>query len=408
VISQPKCLPGYVTVRAKPIYMGAPAGPPVRKQNRLDLRDPLAGGGARGRVADGIDGIAGDVVASGEENAHYGPGVFCDLAVLAAVSDGPVHAFSRDSAEKRDHAGGSPTGEWSRLASRRAAGADPAPELTAAAAGQLRGLRRSGSLPKGPAFAIDKTPVRRWDKKPGDALVRDRTEKGKQASGAHKAAQAAERRAGITAAAVRVLPGHTLGGWLSIIGSRTAAACAAAGISPTPLMDRESCTAGCVAFLNELGKGWPVPCPNTPRVTGSLRDRAKGARPRVSTAWITDGHGREEAYTMIIEKRKRNREEGAPPGEGHIAFAASGPDIDAREYAKRWDTGTGYRMVGNARIKAPGRSEAVRTLCLVLSLAVHTSWAMVCAAARLATRGGVGYAGRVPARPGHGDGRLGA
>jgi len=105
--------------------MGAPAGPPVARQNRLDLRDLFAGGGARGRVDDGIAGIAGNGVASGEENAHYGHGVFCDLAVLAAVFNGSMHAFSRDSAERKDHAGGNPTGEWSRLAAQalRRAGA---------------------------------------------------------------------------------------------------------------------------------------------------------------------------------------------------------------------------------------------------------------------------------------------
>jgi len=56
----------------------------VARQNRPGFRD-LAGGGARGRMADGIAGIAGDAVTSGEENAHYGPDMFCDLAVPAAV-----------------------------------------------------------------------------------------------------------------------------------------------------------------------------------------------------------------------------------------------------------------------------------------------------------------------------------
>ncbi len=181
-------------MRAKPIYVGAPARPPARGQNRLDFRDLLGGDGARGRVADGIAGIAGGGVAPGEGNAHCGPGVFCDLAVLAAVSDGPVHAFSRDSAEKRDHAGGSPTDEWPGLAARRAVAGDPAPALTAAAAGQLRGLRKSGSIPRECAVAIDKTPVRRWDRRPGDALIRGRTEKGKQAFEAYMTAQVAERQ----------------------------------------------------------------------------------------------------------------------------------------------------------------------------------------------------------------------
>jgi len=80
---------------------------------------------------------------------------------------------------------------------------------------------------------------------------------------------------------VRVLPGHALWEWLSIMGSRVAGACAAAGTFPTLPVGRESCTAGRVAFLNALGKGWPVPCPNTPRVAGPLRGHARGEAARV-------------------------------------------------------------------------------------------------------------------------------
>jgi len=72
-----------------------------------------------------------------------------------------------------------------------------------------------------------------------------------------------------------------------------------------------------------------------------------------------------------------------------IAFAASGAGIKIKSpHMGRWGTGTGYRMVGNSGIRTPGRSEDVRTLAFVMSLSVHNSWAMVCAAARLATRGG--------------------
>jgi len=53
-------------------------------------------------------------------------------------------------------------------------------------------------------------------------------------------------------------------------------------------------------------------------VIESLRDHAGGRRPRVSTAWITDGHGREEPYTMIIEKRKKRKKRGGRAAGGGV------------------------------------------------------------------------------------------
>jgi len=93
---------------------------------------------------------------------------------------------------------------------------------------------------------------------------------------------------------------------------------------------------------------------------------------------VRDGHRAEE---------KSGRGTGAPP-EAHIAFAASGPDIGVKGCPRRRDTGTGCRVVGNARIKSASRREAARTLCFVLPPAAHNSRAMVCAAARLASHGG--------------------
>ena len=358
----------------------------MRRQTRLDVRD-LRGGNTWGRVGDGIASVAGGV-ASGGNNSHYGPGVFCDLAVLAAAFNGSVFAQSRASAKKRNHAGGNPTGEWTRLAARRAAGANPELALTEAATAQLRRLREAGSLPKECAVAIDKTLFRRWDAKPGDALVRGRTERGRQAFEAHMTAQCTQRGAGTAMAVCRYLPHHTVGGQLSLMGSRVAGACDAAGIRPLLLMDREFFTAGSVAGLNALGVKWLMPCPNTPRVIAALREFGAGERGRVSAMLVSDGHGREAEYTMIIVRRRRPGA-GGNPEDMYIAFAASGADIKIkRSYMRRWGIETGYRMVGNSRIKTPGRSEDVRTLAFVMSLSVHNSWAMVCAAARLATRGG--------------------
>ena len=101
--------------------LGGHGGPPVRRQARLDVRD-LRGGNTWGRVGDGIAAVAGGV-ASGWNNAHYGPGVFCDLAVLAAALSGSVLAQSRASAKKRNHAGENPAGGrgWRRGARLRGA-----------------------------------------------------------------------------------------------------------------------------------------------------------------------------------------------------------------------------------------------------------------------------------------------
>ncbi|MCY4252612.1 MAG: hypothetical protein OXD41_04845, partial [Thaumarchaeota archaeon] len=130
------------------------------------------------------------------------------------------------------------------------------------------------------------------------------------------------------------------------------------------------------------------PCPNPPRVSAALREFGAGERGRVSAMLVSDGHGREAEYTMIIVRRRRPGA-GGNPEDMYIAFAASGADIKIkRSYMRRWGIETGYRMVGNSRIKTPGRSEDVRTLAFVMSLSVHNSWATVCAAARLATRGG--------------------
>jgi len=117
-----------------------------------------------------------------------------------------------------------------------------------------------------------------------------------------------------------------------------------------------------------------VPCLNTSRVAGAVRGHAEWRRPRVSTARIADGHGRKEPHAMTMEKRrgKGRGRTGALPEEC-IAFAESDPGIDVNEHVKRRDTGTGHGMVGDFRIKTSSRSEAVRTLCLVLSLAVRNS-----------------------------------
>jgi len=217
-------------------------------------------------VAGGIAGIAAGGVASGEGSAHCGPGVFCDLAVLAAVFDGPTHAFSRDSAEKRDYAGGNPTGEWSGPAARRAVAGDPAPAPAAVAAGQLRGLRKPGSLPMECAVAIGKTPVRRWDRR----RRADQGQDGEGETGVRGAQGGAGRRAP---------RGHNGRRCARPAGPRPRGVAFHHGIPrggrvrrrrdiPDAARGRESCTAGRVAFLNALGKGWPVSCPNTPRVAG--------------------------------------------------------------------------------------------------------------------------------------------
>jgi len=73
----------------------------------------------------------------------------------------------------------------------------------------------------------------------------------------------------------------------------------------------------------------------------------------------------------------------------HVAFAASGPRMQANKgHRRRWAIETGYRMVKRAMMRAHSKSEAVRDLCLVLSLAAHNAWVMACAGVRRAHRDG--------------------
>jgi len=50
--------------------------------------------------------------------------------------------------------------------------------------------------------------------------------------------------------------------------------------------------------------------------------------------------------------------------------------------------GTGWSATPEPGRRAAARQLGSRALCLVLSLTAHSSWAMVCPAARLAPRGG--------------------
>ena len=95
--------------------------------------------------------------------------------------------------------------------------------------------------------------------------------------------------------------------------------------------------------LNESGRRWLMPCPNSPYVE-ALSDFEKACG-RVSKAVITSS-SRECGYDMVMDRKVRRRSEPGvhdPPWEKHMAFTTNDPSIYVDRCSKRWGIEAGCR-----------------------------------------------------------------
>jgi len=141
-------------------------------------------------------------------------------------------------------------------------------------------------------------------------------------------------------------------------------------------MDRGHFTTGVPGRLARHRVRWPVPCPNSRRVSAALRAFAAGRRGAVSRMRIPGRRGREAPHAMVTRKRKRRK--GRGPEGAHIALATNMPSVDPDgPCPRRWGAENGHRLLKQTRMRTSSRDENVRIFCFVVSLMVHNAWTML-------------------------------
>jgi len=304
-------------------------------------------------------------------NKKYTAGTILVLVALAA-SNGTSVSGCLELREYASVVGRVPTAEWARVALRTCDAGVALRHLRASATRHLRTLRRRGEIPAQVVVAFDMHGIHRHGRAVPRWLVRARSDRGPARREKYMTAQCVTNGMWAAPGAVRVMPGDSVEVMFSTVYMRVRAVCARACVRPVLLMDRGHFTAGVLGRLAWHRVRWPVPCPNSRRVSAALRDFTAGRRGAVSKMRISDGRGREAPYTMIIRKRKKRK--GRGPEGAHIAFATNMPSADPDEPCpRRWGIENGYKLLKQTRMRTPGRDENVRIFCFVASLMVHNA-----------------------------------
>ncbi len=327
---------------------------------------------------------------SAAPNARYGPRDLARCVVRAAIGGKNVASV----AEARRHAAliakrqsDAPSGEWLRL---RTAGvsAQEAVELLNRFVKELAAeLRKHGLLKGRIDMAIDFHCIKRYDKKPGEELIRggDKKSMTKAFYETYATIHCVVAGQRLVVGVIPYVPNQTHAEAVS----KLLEICSGHGLRIGVLtLDRGFYSTAVISCLQKAGFKWIMPCPNTPHVKDALSEFAAGSHGEKSKATITRTAKDECEYDMIIVPRRARREkkegEEYEPWEEYIAFATNDPELDVAEYAKRWGIETGYRQIEDVRAKTRSGRHGPRVLYMALTVMLFNVWIVIDALHRLA------------------------
>ena len=149
-----------------------------------------------------------------------------------------------------------------------------------------------------------------------------------------------------------VLPIHALNTTAQFV-PRIIEKCRKTGIKMQMIqLDREFFSVDVISYLESEKIPYIIPCKNIPSVKEALDRYAKDGSARVQSVVLTSNKQKSVRYTMVIHSRTSSKKKSFSfldvydsnilPEERYIGFATNIPDVDVREYSKRWGIETGY------------------------------------------------------------------
>ena len=261
--------------------------------------------------------------------------------------------------------------------------------FTATVSKLLSMLAGINHLPKeGLDIAFDMHKIGRYDRKPGPELTSSKSKNGTSKFERYITAQCVNEDMRLILGCYPMPGGASMPDMVRDIVNM----CRDAGARiNTVLLDREFFSTGVLEVLDELNVTYLMPCTNTKGVVSALNEFAAGKRQKISENYLK-GSGRCIPYTIIIDKRKKEKKnsskegkkkskegkkETPTPEEMFIGFATNDPSMDIAKYSSRWGIETGYAMVENMRAKTRSRNTGARLLCFMYSLMLFNGWVII-------------------------------
>lgn len=121
--------------------------------------------------------------------------------------------------------------------------------------------------------------------------------------------------------------------------------------------------------------------PHSKKTDKLIQELEKGdgnrRRRRIAVRSVMKSKGSKETaeYWLIGTLSRKARDGKWKPKDGlrekYVFYAASDPDLNVSDYAKRWGIETAYRMDESIRAKTASRSRGVRTFFFLFTIAVY-------------------------------------
>ena len=298
-------------------------------------------------------------------------GVMATAATHTASVGGYATAIRENSSKSYNM----PSDEWVRKAFARADADTVEVALEKVISRQLEQLTELGCIKGAITIAIDKHLIPRYDRNPGEELLRSKRKKGTGKFEAYITAQCVDAGRRLTLAVYPIGQGHSTAEFVRKIMN----ACDRYGIRVRGfLMDREFFSVSVLGSVNENDKKYTVPCRNTHNVVMYLNEFDRGVRDAVSEG-ILENTESSTKYVLVIAKRITYK--GDDPDAGAekrlIGFAVNSSEADVAAYKKRWGIETGYRMIEDIRLKTRSTNQAARMLCFAASVILYNQWVVI-------------------------------
>lgn len=148
------------------------------------------------------------------------------------------------------------------------------------------------------------------------------------------------------------------------------------------LGDKEFCNTQVINEIKAAGMRFVEAHPHSKKTDKLIQDLERGGgsrrcRRRIAVHSVMKSRGSKETaeYWLIGMLSRKAREGKWKPKDGlrekYVFYAASDPDLNVADYAKRWGIETAYRMDESIRAKTASRSRGVRTFFFLFTVAVY-------------------------------------
>ena len=147
------------------------------------------------------------------------------------------------------------------------------------------------------------------------------------------------------------------------------------------LGDKEFCNTQVINEIEAAGMKFVEAHPHSKKTDKLIQELEKGdgnrRRRRIAVRSVMKSKGSKETaeYWLIGTLSRKARDGKWKPKDGlrekYVFYAASDPDLNVSDYAKRWGIETAYRMDESIRAKTASRSRGVRTFFFLFTIAVY-------------------------------------